>query len=727
MSKQEKRIGFVLGYLTEDYETSIWRGLMSAATASGVRLVGIDGGAVNDPYAFYRQKATLYKIIHHMGLDGIIVLSGSVGSYVHESEFEEFLNTLPNIPQVLIGKACGDRALIQIDNHSGMYRAVNHLIQVHHRRKLAFIAGPPTNEDACQRLEAYKQALFDNDIEYDPKIVYEGTFDRADGIRGVKAIWEDEWQRPDALAASNDYMALYAIEELRRRGFLIPANISVSGFDDIRECAAVFPPLSSVAQPFDDIGTAAIAKMLDLIAGKDSPPVQVLSTSLVIRGSCGCIIPPKYSVAEAVLSHDIGINVDDDGLIFGDDVIFYAWLEEKMRNDKSFNPSCAIWYERLGALFDYHMEKCSSEDKRYFLSERRSRVNEFIGRRAEEFQKTKLVRSRDSFVVLNRFYDQTTFSFDPDAIDEALNQSLNHLGVKAFMMGLYREGDFNKAHIAYLSKLCETAGLVLGLSAKPAQLITLFMKKVSPLLTENFLLLPLYHRCEDIGFLILNVGIQDGVLYESLTNQLGNCLKGSALVREVTQHAEILERRVADRTMELQEALERLENSNRLLSQLSILDELSGLYNRRGFYTIARNHFELAPRNKNEFILFYIDLDDMKGINDQYGHKEGDIALCATAGLLKDCFRQTDLIARMGGDEFTVLAINMKIEEVGIALTRLKKSSQEWNLAAAKPYHLEMSVGYAAYDSVNHHSIEDLMADADASLYAEKGKRKGKC
>jgi diguanylate cyclase (GGDEF)-like protein len=172
----------------------------------------------------------------------------------------------------------------------------------------------------------------------------------------------------------------------------------------------------------------------------------------------------------------------------------------------------------------------------------------------------------------------------------------------------------------------------------------------------------------------------------------------------------------------IQFALERhqtLEN----LRRLSLVDELTGILNRRGFLSLAVQHINIAQRAKRELILFFADLDGLKQINDQFGHNEGDNALKRTASILKQTLRSSDLIARMGGDEFTILAIDAPQHNADTILTRLRYNLQKINDTNTQ-YQLSLSIGVAQFDPQNNSiDINKMLARADKALYEEKRNR----
>lgn len=159
------------------------------------------------------------------------------------------------------------------------------------------------------------------------------------------------------------------------------------------------------------------------------------------------------------------------------------------------------------------------------------------------------------------------------------------------------------------------------------------------------------------------------------------------------------------------------------IRMLATIDALTGLYNRRGFLPLAEQQLKISERTKKRVILIFLDLDDMKRINDTWGHLEGDRALAEAAMVLNRAFRGSDIIARIGGDEFAVLAQEMTKEYQHSLLNRLRHHLDAFNLKKERPYDLSMSYGLVEYDPENPCSIEDLMLQADVKMYDQKRKK----
>lgn len=166
-------------------------------------------------------------------------------------------------------------------------------------------------------------------------------------------------------------------------------------------------------------------------------------------------------------------------------------------------------------------------------------------------------------------------------------------------------------------------------------------------------------------------------------------------------------------------AIERQRLMEEVRSQ-SIIDELTKLHNRRGFLTLGQQQLKIANRTKRGMLLFFIDLDNMKKINDTLGHHEGDLALMEIATVLRETFRDYDIIARIGGDEFGVLAIDVSESSAEIITARLRENLRIRNSYGKHPYKLSISMGTVYQDSEFPCSINELLARADSLMYEQK-------
>jgi diguanylate cyclase (GGDEF)-like protein len=156
---------------------------------------------------------------------------------------------------------------------------------------------------------------------------------------------------------------------------------------------------------------------------------------------------------------------------------------------------------------------------------------------------------------------------------------------------------------------------------------------------------------------------------------------------------------------------------------LTLRDELTGLYNFRGFNLFAEQAFRLARRAKLPFGVLFVDMDNLKIINDELGHHAGSVSLIETAKLLSATFRETDVIGRLGGDEF-VVAGQFDPEEISVAIDRLRSGAAAKTQLAGKRFFLSLSMGYAGTDHVAEETLKSIISRADKAMYKEKRAKK---
>jgi diguanylate cyclase (GGDEF)-like protein len=160
------------------------------------------------------------------------------------------------------------------------------------------------------------------------------------------------------------------------------------------------------------------------------------------------------------------------------------------------------------------------------------------------------------------------------------------------------------------------------------------------------------------------------------------------------------------------------------LQELSLEDPLTGLKNRRGFMTLCAQEMETARRWKKDVLVLFMDVDCLKEINDTYGHVEGDEALRAVGRVIRATFRESDVTARFGGDEFAVFCLGSSLGNADDLAGQLRKNMERENSGGDGKYRLSLSVGAAEYRPGSESSLEDMLAVADADMYEKKKARR---
>jgi DNA-binding LacI/PurR family transcriptional regulator len=291
------RIAVLLDHIESEYPITILLGVLRAARASRARVLIFLGGWLSPSADEPVTRNFVYDFIRHGSLDGIILMAGSLSNYSGVEVFRRWLSRFAGIPLVALGLPVEGVPCIYTDNGVGTYSVVSHLIGVHSARRIAFIGGPEQSTEAQARLGAYKQALVDNEISTDARLIVQGGLGREEGIVGATTLLDDRRFAPatlNAIVGVNDDVALGVIELLSRRGIGIPNPVAVVGFDDTTYAGLANPSLTTVNQNIELQGYTAARALLGQVEGK---PVkgEKLQPELILRASCGCVMRPQFA------------------------------------------------------------------------------------------------------------------------------------------------------------------------------------------------------------------------------------------------------------------------------------------------------------------------------------------------------------------------------------------------------------------------------------------------
>ena len=212
----------------------------------------------------------------------------------------------------------------------------------------------------------------------------------------------------------------------------------------------------------------------------------------------------------------------------------------------------------------------------------------------------------------------------------------------------------------------------------------------------------LYHTTTLYGYLIFLPGKYDMAIYSMFTKMFSNSLS------------------TAYRLSQSEEEKRILEQEYDMATKISVTDELTGLLNRRGFMEYGEKALELSKANGKFGMVIFGDLDGLKKINDTYGHTSGDIAIQAEAAILKKTFRRTDIIGRIGGDEFAIIAPGLSEKNLITLRQKLDEMCEDWGRDTNEKYSISISLGACPYNADDEGELQDFLDKADALLYQEK-------
>jgi LacI family transcriptional regulator len=217
--------------------------------------------------------------------DGIVVFADSLGDDIIRSLVEK------QFPVVLIHRSAPKDCnvpCVTIENKATSRKLVDHLIEDHGRRRIAFLRGPQLQEDSKWREQGYCESLLNHNLAIDPTLILNGEFDRDIARESVLSFFQRSSSDCDAIFCGDDDAAIGVVGALHDLHLNIPGQVSVVGFDDQSISAYLDPPLTTVRAPTEMVGRQAAAVLFGLLSGQSVAPVMLLQTEIVYRRSCGC-------------------------------------------------------------------------------------------------------------------------------------------------------------------------------------------------------------------------------------------------------------------------------------------------------------------------------------------------------------------------------------------------------------------------------------------------------
>lgn len=248
---------------------------------------------LNNSHDNQNEEAFCRSVVQNRLMDGLLLISGSSSHML----VTNLVDTSVPFVSIERPRVFADRVTyVSIDNVAAAKIAVRHLIQLG-RRRIGTIMGPIDNSDAADRLIGYREALAEADLPADPALEMVGQFSIETGMQGGRALFK---QGVDAIFAGSDQIALGLLQACRDIGARVPDDIAIVGFDDLPSAMEIIPSLTTVHHPIREKGAVATELLLAMIEGQHTEPQQILlPTHLVIRQSCGALVPNKsYTVQE---------------------------------------------------------------------------------------------------------------------------------------------------------------------------------------------------------------------------------------------------------------------------------------------------------------------------------------------------------------------------------------------------------------------------------------------
>jgi DNA-binding LacI/PurR family transcriptional regulator/signal transduction histidine kinase len=559
-------IGVFSAQLDDAYQRGLWRGITVRAQEMGHGVIGFVGQRLDAPAATEAARNIAYRLADRENIDGLIVLSSTIGTFRGIEGVRSLISDL-DVPQVSIGMKVPSIPAVLLDGRYAMAELVRHVIRSHGRSRIALLAGPEGHPEAEERERVFRETSAELGYPFDERLLVRGSFLSDSGEEGARALLSRGLDF-DALVCLNDRMAMGAMSVLRAAGVRIPADITVTGFDDISEARWETPPLTTVAQPLELIGRTAVEMILELLAGRP-PADRVLSGKLVLRQSCGC--PPSRRIAsqtddkerrqivpgfplpadllERLRAGEIGPFLASlNAALLGSTARLWRHQETESRN------LWELWHAAL-----YELKTQTKDDT--LLGEAHALVSSMEIRA----QAAARIEAGDQHRLLRSLSARLAASFNMETMIGELSEGLHKLGIHAGFLALFCAGEEKKGKRPRRARLLMAAPSPAdGRSASREEAETFEAESLLPqkYLTRSggpfedgtWILEPLVFQDEALGYLILEGTDHDPEIFEYLRDQVSSTLKGSLLMETITGHEQELELEVQRRTQELRTA-----------------------------------------------------------------------------------------------------------------------------------------------------------------------------
>ncbi len=566
---------------------------------------------------------SIYRLINYEEYDGIIILSDLIKNpRVLEMERQRILKS--GKPAVSINLKLKDISCMRIDNYTGFYELVTHLIKEHNARNLFYIDCNETSLDFAERRKAFRMALQDNQIELNRENIF--TVEHSSfnyGYNAASEIFSSDRKLPDAIVCANDLIALGVLKAAAERNIKIPEQLKIAGYDGNYFARNVIPAISTVNDNAFKIGTESAKRVL---TGFTEVQDFKIKSMPIYQGSCGC-----------------------ESKIITDQKLFSLKFLSEISQSENF----AAQLNQIEEIFTDAAD-----------------VFTLLTNLELFFSKSHAFEGSDFCIFLKADWASVLINSE-----ENLPQNLSYGSQVQAITSIQN-------NVKYPREIIKTKDLI--------------PSKMHSDECNTFLFIPIFNHSYVHGYFVCKNSLSMISNYHGhqWTRTFGACIERF-----------------------------RKKNMYKQMSQqflrLSTRDALSGMLNRVGMEKLAKPFYQQNKHNGLTTVLFFVDINSMKTINDKFGHLHGDLAVKTIAQAVLQVVPRNWLCIRYGGDEFLVVgnSKNYNGEDYCKMITQmvLKKSS-----TMHLPYNLSASVGTLSVPANSPLSLEEAIEKVDEIMYEQK-------
>ncbi len=754
MENRRYNIGLLVATITDEFSNRIAIGAMEAAKKLDANLIIFPGKYlgvqhINEQYGakYEYQYHVLFDLAAEAKLDYLIIAVGTIGYALEHTKQKQFLDRFGDTPILSVAFETKDYPFLQFDDYTGLAAAVDYLA-AHGRKHIGMMVGDITNEGYVRRYETYRQRLEANGLEFKDSYIMPSNL----AVHCFPEIEELLDKNPDldALMCTTDIIAADVCKVLKQKEIGIGTDIAVVGFDDLPIDVKLDPPLASVRADAVRLGLRAVEKAINDLNGVEDTS-RYIESEFIPRQSCFQYVDDlnvserifcgdftavadhikdyfaeigkdtakdRYSceqlirILEHLYQHYVLQPVEESVIENTVSMLHEAmWLKEDSKIDQILD-GAHIWLLRSCPVGNIPYVKMLHQ---YFRANRNEESAESVTRKFMD-------RSHNNNIFIR---DALMFSGNHKNSYALILEKLERIGaVSAFLYTLdqpiiHRYGDCFPDHAMWRFQ-SYSAGEKAFSVPEEAQIMSTPEVFHNPYFHQDrqhvLVATPLYSAQTQYGMALLEPRDKDFFdELELVTFHLSSAVRTLDMLKK---QEELFKQQ--------EKLLEKLHASNLALEKLSKTDGLTKVYNRKGFYSAADQLIKDTRYQDKPLIICYADMDDLKMVNDTYGHAEGDFSIRLVAKCLADVLGSNAIIGRMGGDEFAAVLPVISNVTVEALMERKEQFIRRFNESQEKPYPFGLSIGMLECVCRDSYDLKAALDKADDLLYVEKGKKKKK-
>lgn len=735
-----KNVGIIITDLYDMNQQTFLNGCRGMAKRKGIRL-----------FIFHADRLFHMPMLRSKRLDGIIMLTAPIRSKYGQDMVEQFVLSLKGLPVISIGVKLQGVKTVYINGAQGVEALMDHLINEHGARNIAFVKGPDSHSEAQIRFEAYKSSLERHGIPCNYKLITPGSFSHGDGRKAISLLMDIRKVTFDTVFCCHDQAALDVINSLRNRGVVVPDDVRVVGYDNLDISGSFTPSLTTVRQPLFNVGQLAVEKLVQFISGNEVDDNTKVDTQVILRESCGCQRHMGSYITETNSSKE---NVEE--VIYGlrDDIIkryiINCGVGEIEEAVNSISDSI-IKSAHSGDLYNLakDMEKLIGPTytmdldsafwrfllEEFFIGIHRAGYSSLFTNALlilyENEKRTKdQIRVEDSILVqqINSIGDRLLTCSTEDQLKEVLKGQLSSLKVGNCFVIRYLDHK-KKSELFF----CRDTHDLFEDNYQVFDVDNILPNLKRTLGEESYIINPLKDSDRDVGYVVFELNSHPYILYSFLSDKISYGLNNVKVIDRLNSYNQELEKAVEERT-------EELSRINRLLKERSIKDTLTGLYNRRFLEdvvypksdTLIKERLEGAELKSATYGVILVDLDHFKQVNDIYGHVSGDLVIKELGKIFSYLVRPEDYVIRLGGEEFLIILRQFNSDYLFSVVEKVREGvkSHPFVMENGDSIQKTCSIGAMIFPHISRPELitfRDVIAIIDKALYKSKdyGRDKG--